>query len=194
MEFQLSYFKFWKMMLWKCCTQYASKFGTLSSGHRTGKGQFSFQSQRKAMPKNASLERLSLMPSLPSCFSLKKLVLSHVPLCGLACPHLLEYGSCESSFTGIPLSVSSLSHLHNLKSHRQKWDCLNCVLGFLFDSDSNKYACNGGDLGLIPESERSPEEGNVISLQYPCLENSLDRGAYLATVHGVAKSWTWLSD
>ena len=40
-------------MLWKCCTQYASKFGKLSSGHKTGKGQFSFQSQRKAMPKNA---------------------------------------------------------------------------------------------------------------------------------------------
>ena len=40
------------MMLLKCCTQYASKFGKLSSGHRIGKGQFSFQSQRKAMPKN----------------------------------------------------------------------------------------------------------------------------------------------
>ena len=40
-------------MLWKCCTQYTSKFGKLSSGHRSGKGQFSFQSQRKAMPKNA---------------------------------------------------------------------------------------------------------------------------------------------
>ena len=39
-------------MLLKCCTQYASKFGKLSSGHRTGKGQFSFWSQRKAMPKN----------------------------------------------------------------------------------------------------------------------------------------------
>ena len=47
------YFKSWKMMLWKCCTQYARKFGKLSSGHRIGKGQFSFQSQRKAMPKNA---------------------------------------------------------------------------------------------------------------------------------------------
>ena len=53
MEFQLTYFKSWKMMLWKCCTQYVSKFGKLSSGHRTGKGQFSFQSQRKATPKNA---------------------------------------------------------------------------------------------------------------------------------------------
>ena len=40
-------------LLWKCCTQYVSKFGKCSSGHRTGKGQFSLQSQRKAMPKNA---------------------------------------------------------------------------------------------------------------------------------------------
>ena len=52
MAFQLSYFKFWKMMLWNCCTQYASKFGKLSSDHRIGKGQFSFQSQRRTMPKN----------------------------------------------------------------------------------------------------------------------------------------------
>ena len=49
----MSSFKSWKTILWKCCTQYARKFGKLSSGHRTGKGQFSFQSQRKAMPKNA---------------------------------------------------------------------------------------------------------------------------------------------
>ena len=53
MEFQLSYFKSWKMMQWKCCTQYARKSGKLGSGYRTGRGQFSFQSQRKAMPKNA---------------------------------------------------------------------------------------------------------------------------------------------
>ena len=42
-----------KMMLLKCCTQYANKFGKLSSDHRTGKSQFSVQSQRKAMTKNA---------------------------------------------------------------------------------------------------------------------------------------------
>ena len=53
MEFQLSYFKSSKMVLWKCCTQYASNFGKLSSDHRIGKGQFSSQSQRKAMPKNS---------------------------------------------------------------------------------------------------------------------------------------------
>ena len=52
MEFQLSCFKSWKMILWKCCPQCVSKFEKLSSGHRTVKGQFSFQSQRKAMPKN----------------------------------------------------------------------------------------------------------------------------------------------
>ena len=40
MEFQLSCFKSWKIMLWKCCTQYASKYGKLSSGHKIGKGQF----------------------------------------------------------------------------------------------------------------------------------------------------------
>ena len=40
MKFQLNYIKSWKMILWKCCSQYASKFGTLSSGHRNGKGQF----------------------------------------------------------------------------------------------------------------------------------------------------------
>ena len=54
MEFQLSYFKSWKMMLWKCCTQYVSKFGKLSSGHRTGKGQFSFQSLKKGNAKKCS--------------------------------------------------------------------------------------------------------------------------------------------
>ena len=43
------------MILLKCCIQYTSKFGKLSSGHRTGKGQFSFQSQRKAMTKNVQI-------------------------------------------------------------------------------------------------------------------------------------------
>ena len=49
-----------------CCTQYASKFGKLCSGHRTGKGQFSFQSQRGAMPKNAQISKLvaQLLPAL----------------------------------------------------------------------------------------------------------------------------------
>ena len=45
-------FQILKLLLWKCWSQNASKFGKLSCGHRTGKGQFTFQSQRKAMPKN----------------------------------------------------------------------------------------------------------------------------------------------
>ena len=52
MKFQLSYFKILKMMLLKCCTQHANKFGKLISGHRTGKLSFSFQYERKAKPKN----------------------------------------------------------------------------------------------------------------------------------------------
>ena len=56
---------------------------------------------------------------------------------------------------------------------------------------------NAGDIrdtGSIPGLERSPGEGNGYLLQYSCLENPMDRGAWWATVHRVAKSWTWLSD
>ena len=55
-------------------------------------------------------------------------------------------------------------------------------------------ACNAGDLGSIPGLGRSPGEGNGNPLQYSCLENPIDRGAWWPTVHGVAKSWTRLSD
>ena len=55
-------------------------------------------------------------------------------------------------------------------------------------------AYNTGDLGSIPGLGRSPGEGNSNPLQYSCLENPMDRGAWQAKVHGVAKSQTWLSD
>ena len=61
-------------------------------------------------------------------------------------------------------------------------------------SDSKKSACNAGDPGSIPGSERSPGEGNGNPVQYPCLENSMDTGAWWAMAHGVAKSWTRLSN
>ena len=54
--------------------------------------------------------------------------------------------------------------------------------------------CNVGDPGSIPGLGRYPEEGNGNPLQYSCLENSMDGGAWWATVHGVAKSRTRLSD
>ena len=57
-------------------------------------------------------------------------------------------------------------------------------------SDGKESACNVGNLGSIPESGRSPGERNGYPLQYSCLEDSMDRGAWQTTVHGVAKSWT----
>ena len=57
-------------------------------------------------------------------------------------------------------------------------------------SDGKESSCNAGDLGSIPGSGRSPGEGNGYPLQYSCLENSMDRGAWRATVNGVAKRWT----
>ena len=61
-------------------------------------------------------------------------------------------------------------------------------------SDGKASACNAGDLGLIAGWGRSLEEGNGKPLQYSCLENSMDRGAWWAAVHGATKSWTRLSD
>ena len=63
-------------------------------------------------------------------------------------------------------------------------------------SDGKEYACNAGDTkvtGLIPGSGRSPGGGNVNPLQYSCLGNPMDRGAWQATVHRVPKSRTRLS-
>ena len=54
----------------------------------------------------------------------------------------------------------------------------------------DKFACNAGDMGSIPGSGRSPAEGNGNPLQYSCLENSMDRGAWQATVHEAAKHQT----
>ena len=67
-------------------------------------------------------------------------------------------------------------------------------VGFPGGSDGNESACNAGDLGSIPGLGRSPGEGNGNPLQYSSLENSMDRGAWQATVHGVTKSGTQLSN
>ena len=68
------------------------------------------------------------------------------------------------------------------------------LLGFPGGSDGKEYACQAGDLGSVPGLGRSPGEENGNPLQYSCLENSMDRGAWWATVHEVAKSRTGFSN
>ena len=67
-------------------------------------------------------------------------------------------------------------------------------ISFSGGSDGKKSACNVGDPGSFPGLERCPGEGNGNPLQHSCLENPMDGGAWSATVHGVAKSRTRLSD
>ena len=67
-------------------------------------------------------------------------------------------------------------------------------IGFPGGSDGKESACNVGDLGSIPGSGRFPGEGNGNPLQHSCLENSMGRGAFQVTVHGIAKSQTPVSD
>ena len=67
-------------------------------------------------------------------------------------------------------------------------------MDFLGGSDGKESACNAGHLGSIPGPRRSPGEGNGNPLQYSCLENSMHRGAWQATIHGVPKSQTQLSN
>ena len=68
------------------------------------------------------------------------------------------------------------------------------INGFPGGSYGKESACNAGDLGSIPGSERASGERNGNPLQYSCLENPMDREAWQATVHGIAKSWTRLSN
>ena len=63
-------------------------------------------------------------------------------------------------------------------------------MGIPSGSDGKESAYNAGHPGSIPGSGRPPGEGNGNPHQYSCLENYMDRGAWQATVHGVAKSWT----
>ena len=90
--------------------------------------------------------------------------------------------------------------IYNIRAPNNFFAILNALLlmyhcwGFPGGSEGKASACNEGDLGSIPGSRRSPGEGNGNPLQYSCLENPMGRGAWRATVHGVAKSRTRLSN
>ena len=74
------------------------------------------------------------------------------------------------------------------------FNIISCAMGFPGGLEVKASACNARDLGSIPGSGRCPGEGNGNPLQHSCLENPMDVGAWWATVHGVARSRTWLSD
>ena len=87
--------------------------------------------------------------------------------------HLLHW-QADSLLTALPGKVLFSTHL----SH----------VGFLGGSEGKESTCSIGDEGSIPGLGRSPEEGNGYPFQYSCLGNSMDGGAWQATVHGVPKS------
>ena len=64
------------------------------------------------------------------------------------------------------------------------------LISFPGDSDSKESVSNAGDPGSIPGLGSSPGEGNGYAFQYSCLENSMDREVWWATIHEIAKSWT----
>ena len=89
--------------------------------------------------------------------------------------------------------VSTLTLLH-VGQQTQVWFGNTLTPVFPGGSVGKEAAPSVEDPGSIPESERSPGEGDGNPLQYSCLENSMDKGAWWATVDGVTKSWTGLSD
>ena len=98
------------------------------------------------------------------------------------------------------LNRDQKTHLHDPQIH-ELTECrdgfcwfVRATMGFVGGSDHKRFACNAGDPGSILGLGRSPGEGNGYPLQYSCLENSLDRGAWKTTIHEVAKSWTRLSN
>ena len=134
MEFQLSSFKSWKMTLWKCCTQYASKFGKLSSGHRTGKGQFSFQSQRKAMPKNAQTTAQFALISHASKVLLKTLQARLQQYANCELPYVQAgFRKCREPEVKLPTSAGSVKKAREFQKniyfcftdYAKAFDCVN---------------------------------------------------------------------
>ena len=99
-----------------------------------------------------------------------------------------------------PLKCSGLcfiriysSHVQAIFWHLLQTDKFHCLIK-VYGSEGRESACNAGDPGSIPGVGRCPGEGNGNPLQYSCLENTMDGGAWWATVHGVTKSRTRLSD
>ena len=114
------------------------------------------------------------------------------PTCGgltgmRAGPFQLSPGSEALPGAGLSTALVTMTQALN---HSKNCSCLPAFQGFHCGSDGEESACSSGALGLISRSGRFLGEGNGYPLQYSCLENYMDRGAWQATVHGVLKRWT----
>ena len=117
-----------------------------------------------------------------------------------------EWGKSPGEGNGSPLQYSCLENpmeegawwatVHGVAKSRTRLSNFSYAVswGFPGGSDSKESACNVEDLSSIPGLRRSPGVGNGNPLQYSCLENPMDRGAWQATVQRVEKSWTQMSD
>ena len=133
-------------------------------------------------------------------FSLPCLLLALSKVLGVACgcrwPWQVE-SSWSSDWTHVScIGRQILNHwtTREVLSYMSWFPSTYQALGISGGSDNKESACNAEDPGSIPGSGRSPGEGNDSPLQYSCLENPMDRGAWRASVHGVPKSRTLLSD
>ena len=104
-------------------------------------------------------------------------------------PSSLAYFSFRRLINNVPVLLFKVLCMANKLLHFN-W----LPLGLPGGSDGEESACNTGNPGLIPGWRRCPGGGNGSPLQYSCLENPLDKGAWWATVHGVTKSQTRLRD
>ena len=122
------------------------------------------------------------------CLGKKKALALHIFL------NLSTYRSLIKTYCKISRDLLEISIY--IQSFLVPWDfmILRSTKHFPGGSDSKEPTCNVGDLCLNPELGRAPGAWNGNRLQYSCLESSMNRGAWQAPVHGVTKSWTWLTD
>ena len=107
------------------------------------------------------------------------------------CPSNSWWEFCSQNNT---LMKTHWRYIITIESKGDNYFSIRNVLTFTWGSDGKESACNAGDLGLIPGSGRSLGGGNGYPLWYSCLENSMNKRAWWAAVHGVTNSWTWLSN
>ena len=172
-------------MLWKCYTQYASKFGKLSSDHRTWKGQFSFQSQRKAMPKNAqtTVQLHSSHTLVKWCLKFSKPGFSNMWTMNFQMFKLV-LEKAEEPETKLPTSAESSTNQHDWVT-RLNWYPAKLVFFFVF----KESICLVIDAVSIPIGQKDTLD-EKITTHSSILAWKIPEGA---TVHGVPKSRTQLS-